>query len=354
MSDERQKIILVDDDPIILKMARNTLMHDYDVFTAPDAAKLFQFLEKTRPDLILLDVMLPETSGYETMARLRADLRTAEIPVVFLTAKSDADSEFEAFSLGAADYVVKPFSPPLLSKRVEVHMLVEAQKKALKHRNEDLLRIVAEKTEAVLELQGAVLKAISNLVECRDDVTGSHVERTESFLRLLVDEMLDAGLYADTLRSWDLDLFFSSAQLHDVGKIAIRDSILLKPGRLSSEEFDEMKKHTTFGETIIDRIQSNTAKSVFLTHARIMAGSHHEKWDGTGYPRGVSGGDIPLQGRLMAVVDVYDALSSERPYKKALSHDESIGIIDVESGRHFDPDIAGAFKSAMARRQRMS
>jgi putative two-component system response regulator len=346
MSGERGKIILVDDTPVILKVARNALMSKYDVFTAPSAEKMFQFLEKALPDMILLDVMMPEMSGYEAMAKLKKDPRTKDIPVIFLTSMKDANSELEGLSLGAVDYIAKPFSPQLLLKRVDVHMLMESQKRRLEELNGHLNSLVEQKTRAVLELQRAILVTVSDLVECRDDVTGSHVDRTESFLRILVNEMQARGVYSEAMGSWDKDILIQSAQLHDVGKIAIRDSVLLKPAKLTEEEFNYMKKHTTFGELVIDKIQQSTNESMFLTHAKIMAGAHHEKWDGTGYPRGMAGFDIPLQGRMMAIADVYDALVSARPYKAAFPHEEAVNIIKSESGRHFDPVIAEVFVAA--------
>ena len=351
MQHDRKTVILVDDNPINLKLARNTLMEKYDVFTVPSAEKLFQLLEKTSPDIILLDVMMPGMSGYEAIQVLKADPKNSEIPVIFLTAKTDTNSELEGFVHGAVDYVSKPFSPQLLLKRVDVHVLVESQKKELKHINDNLQKIVEEKTAAVLELQNAVLKTMSNLVEYRDDVTGGHVERTEHYLETMIDEMVSQRVYSDVLSTWDIKLFLQSAQLHDVGKIAIQDSILKKPGSLTKEEFDEMKKHTTFGEKVIEKIQEGAKESVFLTHAKIMAGTHHERWDGTGYPRGLAGVAIPIQGRLMAFVDVYDALISERPYKKAFSPEQALQIIKEGRGTQFDPSLVDVFTSAVRRFQ---
>ena len=346
MLQDRKKVILVDDNPINLKLARNTLMGKYDVFTVPSAEKLFQLLEKTLPDIVLLDVMMPGISGYDAIKVLKENPRTADIPVIFLTSKNDTNSELEGFTRGAVDYVSKPFSPQLLLKRVDVHVLVESQKKELQHINENLQQIVDEKTEAVLELQNAVLKTMSNLVEYRDDVTGGHVERAEHFLKLFVQAMIDKRVYHDVLETWDIKLFLQSAQLHDVGKIAIRDNILMKPGPLTADEFTEMKKHTTFGEKVIEKIQQSARESVFLSHAKIMAGTHHEKWDGSGYPRGIAGSNIPLQGRLMALVDVYDALVSERPYKKAFPPEKAIQIVKEGSGTQFDPNLVEVFISA--------
>jgi putative two-component system response regulator len=339
----RKRILLVDDNQVNLKMARNTLMNKYDVFTVPSAEKMFLFLESNPVDLILLDILMPDLSGYEAIIVLKKNEKTQDIPVIFLTAKSDPGSELEGFNLGAVDYIAKPFSPPLLIKRVDVHMLVESQKRELRYLNGNLQHLVDEKTGTVLNLQRGILQTISNLVEWRDDVTGEHVERTEYFLRILTAEMLKKKVYAKDLESWNLELFFQSAQLHDVGKIAIRDSILLKTSRLTEEEFEEMKKHTTCGERIIEKIQEGVKETVFLTYARIMAGSHHEKWDGSGSPRGLAGDDIPLQGRLMAIVDVYDALVSDRPYKKAFSPEEAAKIIGDEKGCHFDPLITDVF-----------
>jgi putative two-component system response regulator len=347
MPEIRKRAILVDDNPLNLKVARNTLMGKYDVFTVPSAEKLFELLEKTLADIILLDVMMPGMNGYDAIKVLKTNPRTANIPVIFLTSKADSHSELEGFIYGAVDYISKPFAPQVLLKRIDVHVLVESQKKELEYVNQNLQKLVEEKTEEIQELQSAILKTMSNLVECRDDVTGAHIERSEHFLSLLTEEMIRQEVYCDEVKDWDLKLFLKSAQLHDVGKIAIRDDILLKPATLTAEEFDEMKKHTLFGEKVIEKIQEGAKESVFLTHAKIMAGTHHEKWDGSGYPRGVAGNDIPLQGRLLAIVDVYDALISERPYKKPLPPDKALEIIKEGSGVHFDPALVEIFTAAV-------
>jgi putative two-component system response regulator len=351
MDNERKMIMLVDDNIANLKIAKNALSDIYDVFTVPSAAKMFGLLERNKPELILLDVDMPEMNGYQALEILKKDPSTRDILVIFLTGKSDADSELEGLSLGAVDYISKPFMPPLLRKRIELHLTVEDQKRALevqklqleenqaelKNFNDNLKAMVEEKTQKVIELQGAILKTVADLVESRDDVTGGHVERTQHGLEVLVFGLMELGLYKEQLDEWDMELLFQSSQLHDVGKIAIADSILNKPGRLTPEEFDEMKKHTTLGVSIIERIEASTRGSEFLKYAKIFAGTHHEKWDGTGYPEGLAGEDIPLQGRLMAVADVYDALTSERPYKKPFSHEEALRILIEGKGTHFDP-----------------
>lgn len=346
MDTQRKKILLVDDNITNLTIGRNVLGEKYDVFTIPSGEKLFKMLERVMPDLILLDIEMPEMNGYEVIKKLKADDRLKTVPVIFLTAKNDDGSELEGLSLGAIDYISKPFSPLLLLKRIEVHLLVESQKRELEEYNNNLQEMVRQKTAAVVSLQNAVLQTVAELVEYRDHITGSHVERTQNFLKLLIRSMIMRGVYADRARSWDNDNFYQSAQLHDVGKIVIKDSILQKPGKLTAEEFDEMKKHTTFGGMVIDRIAKKTEEQSFLENAKIFAHTHHEKWDGSGYPLGLSGEDIPLQGRIMAIADVYDALISERPYKKPFSHAEAVSIITAESGTHFEPALVDIFKSA--------
>lgn len=334
--ENKKSIMIVDDNMTNLKIGRSALTNQYNVYTVVSGEKLFQMLEKVSPDLILLDVEMPEMDGYEAIRRLKADKKTAAIPVIFLTARNDSISELEGLSLGAVDYIIKPFSPPILLKRVETHLL-------LKDYNDDLLGMVETKTKTVIELQNVILQATAEIVEYRDDITGNHIERTKRYLQIIVDELIRSGIYRDTTERWNLEFLFQSALLHDVGKIAIKDSILLKPGRLTFDEFEVMKTHTTYGVKIIEKIESSTTERDFLSHAKILAGTHHEHWDGSGYPKGLKGEDIPLQGRLMAIVDVYDALTSERPYKNAFSHEDAVQILTDSSGSHFDPALIQLF-----------
>jgi len=343
---EHKRIMLVDDNITNLTVGKSVLKDKYDVFTIPSGEKLFLLIDKVKPDLILLDIEMPGMNGYDVIKKLKADPDTEEIPVIFLTARNDTGSELEGLSLGAIDYIGKPFSPPLLRKRIDLHLLVEDQKKELQDYNDNLQNMVREKTETVLSLQNAVLQTVAELVECRDDITGGHIERTQHYLKLLVYSMYERKIYIEKIADWVNDeLFFQSSQLHDVGKIAISDSILMKPGKLTKEEFEEMKTHTTFGGKVIEKIGLTADEGSFLQHAKVFAEAHHEKWDGSGYPYGLSGVDIPLQGRLMAIVDVYDALISERPYKKAYSHAEAVEIIKEGRGKHFDPQIVDVFLS---------
>ncbi|MDR2578749.1 MAG: response regulator [Chitinispirillales bacterium] len=340
---KRKTIFMVDDNLTNLTVGKSALLGRYKVFTIPSGKKLFEMLNKTTPDMILLDIEMPDMNGYEIIRELKANIETAHIPVIFLTARSDSGSELEGLSLGAIDYISKPFSPPLLLKRIEVHMLVEEQKKELENYNDNLQFMVDEKTKTVLDLQNAILKTVAELVECRDDTTGGHIERTQNYLRILIDALLTEGIYKEQVSGWNIEFLLQSSQLHDVGKIAIKDCILQKPAKLTEEEFNEMKTHTLFGIKVIERIQENTTEATFLEYAKIFASTHHEKWDGSGYPHGLKGEEIPLQGRLMAIADVYDALISERPYKQPFPHEEAVSIIRDGSGSHFDPYLVEVF-----------
>ncbi|MDR2577625.1 MAG: response regulator [Chitinispirillales bacterium] len=340
----RKTIFIVDDDPTNLATVLGALEKHYSVLALNSGEKLLKTLERKIPDMILLDIEMPEMSGYDTIRILKGNAKTAGIPVIFLTAKCDSDSELEGLTLGAVDYIAKPIPPPsLLLKRIEVHLLVEAQKVELVHFNNNLQEMVSAKTKSILELQHTILKTIAELVECRDDITGKHIDRTTHYLRILLDGMRKRGLHTERIASWNIDLLLMSAQLHDVGKIAIKDHVLQKPGKLTPEEFEEIKRHSDFGAEIIEKIKKGTAERSFLDYAGVFAAYHHEKWDGTGYPRGLAGEEIPLEGRLMAIADVYDALVSKRPYKEALTHEEAVAIIKDGRGRHFDPDLVDLF-----------
>ncbi|MDR1611302.1 MAG: response regulator [Planctomycetota bacterium] len=350
----KTRIMVVDDDITNLKYAKTALSEIYDVFTVPSAAKMFGVIDALAgdlPALILLDIIMPEMDGMAAIKILKSGSETRNIPVIFLTSRNDPSSEAEGLSLGAIDYISKPFQPHLLRKRVEIHLTLELQRQTLERQkldlldfNENLRRMVEEKTGRMMELQGAILSTVADLVENRDDITGGHVQRTKRQVGILMAALQDFGLYREETVNWDIDLLVQSSQLHDVGKISIRDNILMKPGKLTPDEFEAIKRHTVIGANIIDKIGASVSESDFLRHSRAFAIAHHEKWDGTGYPEGLRGEDIPLQGRLLAIADVYDALISDRPYKKAFSHDEAVSIIIDGSGTHFDPVLINVFK----------
>ena len=343
MEKTRRTIFLVDDNVTNLNIGKDILSKEYNVITIPTADKMFKMLNQIRPDLILLDIEMPEMNGYEAIKILKEDKKTVDIPIIFLTVRGDSSSELAGLSLGAVDYISKPFAPQLLLKRIEVHMTVESQKERLKDYNDNLIIMVNQKAQTVTSLQNAIISTIAELVECRDYTTGGHIERTQNYLKILVEALRNSGLYQKEISSWNTEFFIQSSQLHDVGKIAVKDSILNKPAKLTDDEFNEIKNHTTFGVEVIERIQKNSIEDAFLEHAKIFAGTHHEKWDGSGYPHGLSGDGIPLQGRLMAIADVYDALISERPYKKPFTHEDAVRIISGGKGTHFDPMLVDVF-----------
>ncbi|MCL2128548.1 MAG: response regulator [Treponema sp.] len=350
MENVRNKIILVDDNMANLTMGRNLLKTFYAVYPAPSAAKLFEILEDVIPDLILLDINMPDMDGYEAIGKLKSDSRYADIPVIFLTAKDDESSELEGFNLGAVDYISKPFSGPLLLKRIENQLLIVRQKKILLDNQTELENYadtleekVRGKTKEVINLQNAVLGTLAELVEFRDKFTGGHVMRTKLYMKSLVEELIRKDIYRKETSRWDMDFLLPSSQLHDIGKITITDLILNKPGKLTPEEFEIMKTHVTAGVDAIEKIMDVTQDHAFLYHTLYITGTHHEKWDGSGYPTGLKGANIPLEGRLMAIADVYDALISVRPYKKAFPHEEAKKIIEESTGTHFDPVLVDVF-----------
>ena len=290
---------------------------------------MFKIAERITPDLILLDVDMPETDGFDAMRILKSDEKWRTIPVIFLTARNDAEAEIRGFEMGAIDFISKPISPPVLIKRIETHLETD--------------KLIKESQKALRNIHNATISVIVDLVETRDNTTGGHIERTQIYLTLLVNELLRVGTYKEEMSSWDISILLPSAQLHDVGKIGISDSILNKPGKLTDTEFEAIKRHCDKGEQVISRIIERSENDMFLEHAKRFAAYHHEKWNGTGYPRGLSNGEIPLEGRIMAIADVYDALVSKRPYKEPFSHEQAVEIIRRDSGVHFDPQIVDAF-----------
>jgi len=324
-------IFVVDDSDTNLTMAEAALEDQYRVMTMPSAASMFSFLEKVVPDLILLDIEMPEMNGFEALEKLKAKEQFSEIPIMFLTGRTDADVEARGFEMGAIDFVTKPFSAPVLLNRIKTHL--------------DIDQVIRERTAQLHRLQNNIVSVLADMVENRDKGTGGHIERTSIYIKILIEEMKERGVYLDEIRDWDVEKTVSSARMHDLGKISISDIIVNKPDKLTDEEYELIKTHTIEGEMIIDEMISKTGEDEFLNSARLFAGCHHERWDGKGYPRGLKGEKIPLQGRIMAIVDVYDALVSERPYKKAFSDEEAVQIIMDNAGVHYDPKIAEVFLS---------
>jgi putative two-component system response regulator len=321
-------VFIVDDNDTNLSMANNALREQYRVMTIPSAAKMFEMLEKVTPDLILLDIEMPVMDGFQALGLLKSDVRWAEIPVIILTANTNTEIEASGFELGAVDFITKPFSKPVLINRIKTHLDIDA--------------IIHERTAQFHRLQNAIISVLSDVVENRDLSASGHIERTSEYLKVIINAMKTNVLFQET-NSWAVDKVVASARMHDLGKITITDLIINKPGKLTDDEYEIIKTHTTEGERIIDDIIMMVGEGHFLNNARLFAGNHHERWDGTGYPRGLKGNDIPLQGRLMAIVDVYDALISVRPYKSALSHEEAVEIIRSGAGTQFDPALVEVF-----------
>jgi len=325
----QKTIFVVDDSLSNLSLAEEALEKHYRVITLSSADKLYTTLEKLVPDLILLDIAMPDESGFDAMKKLKADKNYSEIPVIFLTALTDTFNEALGIELGAVDFITKPFSEPVLLNRVRNHIQID--------------KIIRERTAQLTGLKNSIVLTMSNLVESRDNKTTGHVERTKTFMKILLDSMLNLKVYDEEILKWDFDSFVSSACLHDVGKIFVPSTILNKPEKLTSDEFDIVKTHTIEGEKIIDQMIKQTGEAEFLHNAKLVAAYHHERWDGTGYPYGLKEYDIPLPGRIMAVIDAYDALVSDRPYRKAMTHEKAVEVIVNESGKHFDPKIVDAF-----------
>ena len=322
-------IFVVDDNNVNLLSADEALSKHYRVYTMPSAASMFELLEDVKPDLILLDILMPEMDGFEVLKLLRANAVYDDVPVIFLTSRTDAATESLGFELGAVDFISKPFSRPVLLNRIKSHL--------------DIEDIIHDRTERIMKLENSIIFALANMVENRDKMTNGHLERISMYIKILLEEMLDRGVYLDEISDWDIEPTVSSARLHDIGKIIVTDIILNKPGKLTDEEFEIIKTHVVEGMRIIDGIIAESGDEIFLINAKMFVGYHHERWDGTGYPHMLKGTDIPLQGRIMAIADVYDALVSERSYKAAFSHNDAVDIINKSSGTHFDPELVKIF-----------
>lgn len=345
-SQKEATILCVDDTPANLFLLVELLKGSYRVKTATNGAQALQLVAASPPDLILLDVMMPNIDGFEVCRRLKADGASCGIPVLFLTTKTLVEDEACGLSLGAADYIHKPISPPILLARVRHHLEIKKYNDLLLNRNNWLEEEVSRRISEVNQMQEATIHVMTSLAEFRDEETGNHIRRTQEYMRLIVHALQNIAEHAEYLNMTRTAQIINSAPLHDVGKIATPDTILLKPGKLSGEEFEIMKLHTVRGYEILDQAKKNLgAIGGFLEVAQQIALSHHEKWDGSGYPHGLAGTDIPLSARMMAVADVYDAIRSDRPYKKALSHEIASAVLMESRGSHLDSQIVDVFLS---------
>ena len=338
-------VLVVDDTPENLTLMGALLRDHFMVKVANNGEKALKIaMSDTPPDLVLLDIMMPGLDGYEVCRRLKATAATRDIPVIFLTARSDPDDERMGLALGAVDYITKPISPPILLARVNTHLALKATADFLRDKSAYLEREVALRTLEVQAIQDVTIMAMTSLAETRDNETGNHIRRTQLYVKALAERLRNHPRFEAVLNERMIELLYKSAPLHDIGKIGIPDSILLKPGKLTVEEFEVMKTHTTLGRKAIEDAERRLGMRVaFLSVSKEIAYSHQEKWDGSGYPQGLAGDQIPVSARLMAVADVYDALINKRVYKAAFSHDQTCSTIVKGKGTHFDPDMVDAF-----------
>lgn len=343
---ERTTVMIVDDTPANLKILEEMLQgQGYHVAAFPRGAMALRAAAKTPPGLILLDIMMPDMDGFEACRRLKADESLREIPVIFISALDDIANKVRAFSQGGVDYVTKPFQDEEVLARVKTHLSLRRMQRELKKYNLYLEELVREKTKEITDSQLATILAVSKLAESRDNETGRHIERTRTFCRIIAQKLRANHRHAGSITDAFMENIYHAAPLHDIGKVGIADNILLKPGKHTPEEFEIMKTHTTIGAMTLQRVRAMYPQNAFVNMGIALTRSHHEKWDGSGYPDGLSGEDIPLSGRIMALADVYDALRSKRPYKEAFSHEKSCKIIREDDGKHFDPAVMDAFVS---------
>jgi len=324
------KVLLVDDTKTNIDVLIQALRHDYKLGVALNGFKAVEYARAQKPDLILLDILMPGMDGFEVCEKLKADESTNQIPIIFITAMDSSDHKTRGFEIGAVDYITKPFDSTEVKARVKTHLSLKTAQEALKNQNIILEEKVRERTRELEETQIEIVNRLGMAAEYRDKKTGNHIRRVSEYCRLLGDA---AGLSPE-----EYNILALASTMHDVGKIGISDIILLKAGPLSAEERHIMETHTNIGADIL-----SGSNRILLKAAEVIALTHHERWDGTGYPVGLKGEDIPLFGRIVAICDVFDALISERPYKQAWSVEEAIKKIVSEKGRHFDPELVALF-----------
>ena len=344
MTEEQPSILVIDDTPGNLSLLNQLLREHYRVKLANSGPRGLELAAMAPPDLILLDIMMPDMDGYQVFQRLQSDPATRRIPVIFLTAKVGAEDEERGLAMGAVDFIHKPIAPSVVLARVRTHLQIRHWQTFLEDKSAWLQQEVESRVSEVFRLQEATIRVMVSLAEFRDECTGNHIRRTQDYVRLLADYLSRQPRDAGFLTPEQIDRIAKASPLHDIGKIAIPDHILLKPGRHTPEEFAIMQTHSVKGESMLLRsLHEMGGDNAMLRFACQIARSHHERWDGGGYPDGLAGEAIPLAARLMAVADVYDALRSRRPYKKAFDHAEALGIIVQGKGSHFDPLLVEAF-----------
>ncbi len=337
-------IMVVDDTPANLKLLANMLRNNgYEVRPLQSGKMALNAARMRPPDLILLDINMPEMSGYEVCEHLKADLDLRGIPVIFISALTEAEDKVQAFHRGGVDYVTKPFQSEEVLARVKTHLELRRHQVSLETLVRQQVQEIVHTKEELSQAQLATILALSKLAEARDGDTGHHIERTQTFCRLLAEELRRRPSLSECIDDIFIESLYHAAPLHDIGKVGVPDAVLRKPGRLTADEFETMKQHTVLGSYTLEAVRIGYPKNVFVKLGIEIARSHHEKWNGTGYPDALTGEHIPISARIMALADVYDALTSHRCYKKAFPHEKCREIIVSERGTHFDPEVVDAF-----------
>lgn len=333
-----KKVVLVVDDSITnLKFIEKTICAYYDVVLAQSGMQALKYLKNHVPDLILLDIHMPYMDGYETIVEIKKIPSAEQIPVIFLTASEHSNDEIKGLELGAVDFIIKPFVAQSMLQRIRNQMELAEYRKNLE-------QMVREKTRQIEKIQDAIVITLIDLMKCRDGLTGGHLIRVASYTEILLQALYQRKKYLDIIDEQYISEIRRGAYLHDIGKIGIADKTLLKDSRLTEQEREYMKQHTILGGEVLDKVLKEIGEESFLTHSRDLAYYHHEKWNGTGYPFGISGTDIPLSARILSIADVYDALTSKRSYKEPFSHEKSVEIVVQDSGVAFDPEIIEVFQ----------
>lgn len=337
-------VAIIDDTPENLEILEEMLHRQgYNIMSFSSGSMALKALDINIPDLVLLDIMMPEMDGFEVCSRLKDRPKLKGVPVIFMSALSDIESKMNAFSSGGVDYVTKPFNEEEVKARVEVHLKLRKAQTELKKYSRGLEELVEAKVKEITESQIATIMAISSLVEFRDANTGNHIDRTGNLCKILSEKLRESPKHLELIDEEFVENIYYAAALHDIGKVRIPDEILLKPGKLTAEEFEIMKSHTNIGSDTLIKVERLYPKNKFISMGVELTRSHHERWDGRGYPDGLKGEEIPMPARIMCLSDVYDALRSDRPYKSGFSHEKSFEIICEESGAQFDPDVVDAF-----------
>ena len=338
-------VMIIDDTPANLKLLQHILKREgYRVVSFPGGAMALQAASRNPPDLILLDIKMPVMDGYEVCSLLKKDPVLKNIPVLFISANTSTNDKVAAFSAGGVDYITKPFQEEVVQARIKTHLNMRKLQVELKSKNENLLDLVAVKVQEIEQGHLAIIDSISDMVESRDEDTGGHIHRTKSFCRILAEDYVLHHYFNQPAKNSDfITNIFNAASLHDIGKFGISDNILLKPGKLTKDEFEIMKTHVLIGVRTLSKAYERNPGNKFLKMGIDLTKTHHEKFDGSGYPYGLVGEQIPLCGRIMALSDVYDALRSPRSYKPAFDHEKSGRIIIEDSGTHFDPELVESF-----------